>query len=98
MTAAEVAQILQGQGRVLQNLSRFQRRDFIEEPSAGCVHEQAIAFHLEQPACLQLPAGVQQDPPVPGQPGGEALRAAIEDHVDVGVARLPGVLEEGRGA
>jgi multidrug efflux pump subunit AcrA (membrane-fusion protein) len=59
LAAAEVVQVLQSHGRVLQDLGGLERRDLVEEPPARRVHEQAIPLHLEQPPCLYLGNRVQ---------------------------------------
>ena len=66
-----------------------------EEPAAGSEHEQRMPLHLEEPPHLARVGsrgtmGLQED--------GAPLRGWIEQHIDVGVPRRPGIAEEARPA
>ena len=79
--------------RVVEALGRLQPADLVEEPAATGVHEHRVALHLEQPKRVADLGIVEVGVPVAAEEKADSLRVAVEDHVDVGVPRLPGIGE-----
>ena len=79
--------------RVVEALGRLQPADLVEEPAATGVHEHRVALHLEQPEHVADLGIVEVGVPVAAEEKADSLRVAVEDHVDVGVPRLPGIGE-----
>ncbi len=97
--AAEAPRQVDGPRGVVQALRRLQPADLVEEPAAARVHQHPVALHLQQAEGVADLGVVEVGVAVAAEEVADRLRAAVEDHVDVGVARLPGVGEAlaGRG-
>ncbi|MFO0635691.1 MAG: hypothetical protein U0168_22860 [Nannocystaceae bacterium] len=83
---------------VADDLHRLDARDLVEEPAAAGVHQQRVALQLEQLEHARALGRVQGPERVALQQPLDRVVAAIEDRVDVGVARGPRVAQQRRGA
>src|SRR5579884_1253211 len=91
---AEVLRKLERARGVLDDLDRLDAGQLIEEPPAGRIHEHGVPLHLEKTQRLHPPLGVEARPPVGGKERVDRLRRAVEDDVDVRLARRPRVPED----
>src|SRR5438093_11628774 len=94
---AEVAEILEGDPGVAEDLHRLEPADLVEEPAARGVHEQPVTRELEESPDLDTSGRVQRRALVCREERVEPRRARVEEHLDVGVARGPRILEVGSG-
>ena len=94
----EVLRELEGASGVLDDLARLDPRNVVEEPAAARVHELRVPLHLEQLQDAHPLFRRQRPGSVPCEESVHALGRAVEDHVDVVVARRPRIGEQARRA
>ena len=82
---------LNGPGRVAEALGRLQPADLVKEPAAARVHEQPVPLHLQEPENFADPQIVEVGVGSALDELSHGLGAAVQDDLDILVARLPGI-------
>ena len=93
----ELPRELEGPPGVLEDLAGLDAFDVVEEPAAARVHELRVPLHLEELQRADALGALRRARRVAPEIPGDVFRGAVEDHLDVVVARGPGVPEELRG-
>ncbi len=81
---------------VLNALHRLDSRELIEEPAAARVHEHGVTLHFEELERGDAIRGGQLAGGMGAEEAVDILRRAVENHVDVLVARGPRIAKSGR--
>ena len=79
---------------VLDNLCSFDPGEFVEEPSAACVHQHRVPLHFHELQRHYLLVLAESAPGLLAKKPVHVLRPAVEDHADVFIARAPWIAED----
>ena len=81
--------------RVLDDLLRLNARQIVEEPAATGVHQQGVALHFQQLPKQHLIRFGDRPQRTFGKEVGARFRRPVEHYFDIGIARFPGILDDG---